>query len=121
MDYADGTFQISRDSNLKPMSITLKMTVLEAKLVLRDDIVVSICSELLKNDNQFEILKLRLTVGAKDPSQKEEKQDCEIKGFYKMEQKLKARYQSMKMAVMEDSLYACAPVFEICKKTIGSS
>jgi hypothetical protein len=115
MDYGSCTFQIHRDKNLKPTSITFKSTMLEAKLVLKKGIAISICSAPLENKNQFDLLKARLKTGVVDPSAEDDKQVCELTGFYKMEKMLMNRYPDMPILLMADALYNCKPVFKICR------
>ena len=73
--------------------------VLEAKLVLGDDLVVSIATEFIENPKQ-------------DPS----KQDCELNSFKRLAETLKRMYPRLPICLMGDSLYACKPVFDICRQ-----
>jgi hypothetical protein len=73
--------------------------VLEAKLVLDDDMVVSIATEFIEN-----------------PKENPTKQDCELNTFKRLAQSLKAIFPRLPICLMGDSLYACQSVFEICKK-----
>lgn len=70
--------------------------VLEAKLVL-GDMVFSIGTEFIENE-----------------SEDVTKQDCEIKAFYRLAEKLKKNFRRLPICVLGDSLYACEPVFRIC-------
>lgn len=72
--------------------------VLEAKLVV-GDMVFSIGSEFVENGET-----------------KEEKQDCEIKAFRRLAEKIKKEYQRLKIIISGDALYACKPVIDICKE-----
>ncbi len=72
--------------------------VLEAKLVV-GEMVISIGSEFVENG---EI--------------KEEKQDCEIKAFKRLAEKIKKEYPRLKIIISGDALYACKPVIDICKE-----
>lgn len=72
--------------------------VLEAKLVLGDDIVVSIATEFMENETE--------NVG---------KQDCERKSFQRLAETLKRTFPRLPICLMGDSLYACEPVFETCR------
>lgn len=75
--------------------------VLEAVLVLNNGITLPVMSEFLKNEGyQCEAAK----------------QDCERKAFYRLAQKLKAFFPRTRIAVVVDGLYACGPVFRICRK-----
>lgn len=70
--------------------------VLEAKLVV-GDIVLSIGSEFIENESE-------------DVS----KQDCELKAFYRLAEKLKNTYRRLPICILGDSLYACEGVFRCC-------
>jgi hypothetical protein len=71
--------------------------VLEAKL-LAGDMVFSIGSEFIENE-----------------SEDVEKQDCELKAFYRLVAKLKKEYPRLSICIVGDSLYACEPVFRLCE------
>jgi hypothetical protein len=72
--------------------------VLEAKIVLGDDLVISIATEFIENENA-------------DVT----KQDCERTSFKRLAASLKKMFPRLPICLMGDSLYACEPVFEICK------
>lgn len=72
--------------------------VLEAKIVLDDDFVVSIATEFIEN-----------------PGENPSKQDCETKAFKRLAESLKTMFPRLPICLLGDSLYANAPVFEICK------
>ena len=72
--------------------------VLEAKLVV-GDIVISIDSEFVENEKE-DI----------------EKQDCEIKAFYRMAERLKKSFPKLPIIISGDALYACKPVIDTCRK-----
>jgi hypothetical protein len=71
--------------------------VLEAKLVI-GDMVFSIGSEFIENE-----------------SEDVTKQDCEIKAFYRLAEKIKKTYKRLPICILGDSLYACGPVFQRCE------
>lgn len=73
--------------------------VLEAKLVLADNICVSIMTEFVENKEK-EI----------------EKQDCELKACWRLMDKLKQRFPMLPICINTDSLYACDRFFEECEK-----
>lgn len=73
--------------------------VLEAKVVLGDDLVFSIGTEFIENEQE------ELT-----------KQDCERKAFKRLAKNLKKMFPRLPICIMGDSLYACEPVFEVCKE-----
>ena len=72
--------------------------VLEAKLVV-GNMVFSIDTEFIENEGVIY-----------------EKQDCEIKAFKRLAQRLKRRYKRLPICILGDSLYAVEPIFQICKK-----
>lgn len=73
--------------------------VLEAKIVLDDNMVVSIATEFIENETENKT-----------------KQDCEISSFKRLAESLKQMFPRLPMCILGDSLYACGPVFDICKK-----
>ena len=72
--------------------------VLEAKLVV-GDIVISLDSEFVENEKE-DI----------------EKQDCEIRAFYRMAKRIKKEYPKLPIIISGDALYACEPVITTCKE-----
>jgi hypothetical protein len=72
--------------------------VLEAKIVV-GEMVFSIGSEFVEN--------------AKENTTK---QDCEINAFKRLAEKIKKEYPKLKILISGDALYACKPVFDICKE-----
>lgn len=73
--------------------------VLEAKIVLGDNLILSIATEFIENESE--------TV---------KKQDCEIKAFKRLAKRLKKDYPRLPICILGDSLYACEPVFQVCKE-----
>jgi len=73
-------------------------SVLEAKIVFSDELIVSIGTEFIENDEEC-------------PT----KQDCERKAFKRLAASLKKMFPRLSICLLADSLYACEPVFEICK------
>jgi len=72
--------------------------VLEAKLII-GNIVLSIGTEFIENE-----------------SEDVEKQDCELKAFYRLAEKLKKTYPRLPICVLGDSIYAAEPVFKLCEQ-----
>jgi hypothetical protein len=70
--------------------------VLEAKLVV-GDMVLSIGSEFIENE-----------------SEDVTKQDCELKAFYRLSEKIKHTYPRLPICILGDSIYAAEPVFKLC-------
>ena len=71
--------------------------VLEAKLVI-GDMVLSIDTEFIENEEFYE------------------KQDCELKAFKRLAERLKKNYKRLPICILGDSLYAVDPIFKICNK-----
>ncbi len=70
--------------------------VLEAKLVV-GDMVLSIGTEFIENE-----------------SEDVTKQDCELKAFYRLAEKIKRIYPRLPICILGDSIYAAEPVFKLC-------
>lgn len=71
--------------------------VLEAKLITKEGLAISLGSEFIENSDEIY-----------------NKQDCEINAFKRLEKKLKKQWPQLKICLTGDALYACEPVFEIC-------
>ena len=82
-------------------------SVLEAKIVLGDELVVSIASEFIENDGEDAERQKKMSV-------EEIKQDCETKAFGRLAVKLKKAFPRLPICIMGDSLYASEKVFQIC-------
>lgn len=74
--------------------------VLEAKLILGNGMVISLASVPIENV----------------ASRNFDKQDCELKAFGRLAEKLKQFFPKLPVCLLLDSLYACAPVMELCEK-----
>jgi hypothetical protein len=73
--------------------------VLEAKLVTPNGFAFSLMSEFVEN-----------------PTPNMTKQDCELKAFYRLAERLKARFPRLPLLLALDGLFACGPVFGLCAK-----
>jgi len=73
--------------------------VLEAKLVTPDGFAISLMSEFIVN-----------------PEANPTKQDCERKAFYRLASRLKERFPKLPVVLLLDALYACGPVFDLCRR-----
>jgi hypothetical protein len=73
--------------------------ILEAKLVTRDGFVFSLLTEFIENPGEY-------------PT----KQDCELKAFYRLADRLKRRFPRLPICLLLDGLFAGGPTFSICKK-----
>lgn len=67
--------------------------------MLGDQTVISIASEFIENE-----------------SENVSKNDCEQNAFKRLEKKLKKEFPRLPICILWDSLYACEPVFDLCKK-----
>lgn len=70
--------------------------VLEAKLVV-GDMVISIDTEFVENEDE-----------------NVDKQDCELRAFYRMAKRIKKEYPKLAIIISGDALYACEPVITTC-------
>ena len=79
--------------------------VLEAKIVTPSGFAFSLMSEFIENPDN-------------DPAKSEQqrKQDCELKAFYRLAQRLHARFPRLPLLLAMDGLYAVGPVFELCRR-----
>jgi hypothetical protein len=82
--------------------------VLEAKIYFGSRLVCSICSEFIENNGED-------AEKQKNMSEEERKQDCEIKAFKRMSEKLKKAFPRLPILLLMDSLYAAKSVMDICK------
>lgn len=73
--------------------------ILEAKLVTHDGFVFSLMTEFIEN-----------------PSQHPTKQDCELKAFYRLADRLKQRFPRLPICLLLDGLFAGGPTFSICEE-----
>ena len=72
--------------------------ILEAKLVTANGFAFSIMTEFIENT---------------DP--KADKQDCELKAFYRLAERLKKRFPRLPICLLLDGLYAGGPTFQLCE------
>jgi len=80
--------------------------VLEAKLVTRDGLALSIGSEPIENDGGYGM----------DRGAERYKQDCEINAFKRLAPRIKALFPQLRICLLCDSLYAAATIMDICKQ-----
>jgi len=74
--------------------------VLEAKLAFADGLTIPLLSEFLDYD-----------LG----DQQKNKQDCELKAFYRLADRVKKYFSHLPILVLLDGLYANGPVVELCR------
>jgi hypothetical protein len=72
--------------------------VLEAKLVTANGFAFSLMTEFIENTDLSA-----------------DKQDCELKAFYRLAPRLKARFPRLPICLLLDSLFANGPSFSICE------
>jgi hypothetical protein len=73
--------------------------VLEAKLVTATGFVFSLMTEFIEN-----------------PGEHPTKQDCELKAFYRLAQRLKQRFPRLPICLLLDGLFAGGPTFTRCEE-----
>lgn len=71
--------------------------VLEAKLVCRNGFSISICTEWILNEGEWD------------------KQDCELKAFKRLADRLKSYFPRLPICILADGLYPNVSFFDICK------
>ena len=75
--------------------------VLEAKLVTRNGFAFSLMTEFIENQDLSA-----------------DKQDCELKAFYRLAKRIKQRFPRLPICLLLDGLYAGGPTFEVCEKNL---
>lgn len=72
--------------------------VLEAKLITENGLALSVATEFIEN-----------------PSEVYDKQDCELRAFYRLAPGLKKAFPQLNICLLLDGIYAMEPTFKICK------
>jgi len=72
--------------------------ILEAKLVTSNGFAFSMMTEFIENADLSA-----------------DKQDCELKAFYRLSRRLKARFPRLPICLLLDGLYAGGPTFKLCE------
>ena len=83
--------------------------VLEAKIFFGEKLVASIGSEFIENNGEDGKRQEQMNV-------EQIKQDCEIKAFQRLAERIKKRFPRLPVLLLADSLYASKPVMELCRK-----
>lgn len=78
-------------------AIVNSLLVLEAKLVCKNGFCISIATEWIEN-----------------PGEEYEKQDCELKAFSRIAEKIKKMFPRLPICVVGDGLYPNKNIFKIC-------
>ena len=73
--------------------------VLEAKLLTSNGFAFSLMTEFIEN-----------------PGEKVTKQDCELKAFYRLAERLKIRFPRLPILLSLDGLFAGGPTFDLCRR-----
>jgi hypothetical protein len=73
--------------------------VLEAKLITSNGFAFSLMTEFIEN-----------------PGTKATKQDCELKAFYRLAERLKAQFPRLPILLSMDGLFAGGPTFGLCQR-----
>jgi hypothetical protein len=103
----DGTGVLSFRQRHCPHCLTQRLSngeiryyhpVLEAKLVTENGFAISMMTEFIENADLHE-----------------DKQDCELKAFYRLTKRLKARFPRLPVCLLLDGLYAGGPTFQLCQ------
>lgn len=80
--------------------------VLEAVLIFSNGMVLPLLSEFLENSPELEKIE----------SDEKWKQDCELKAFYRLAERLKKAFPRLKLTLLLDGLYANGPVIDTCRR-----
>ena len=73
--------------------------VLEAKIVLSDDVIISLGTEFIENEKE-------------DVT----KQDCELNAAKRLMEKIKKDYPRLPICIQGDALYAVEPIMKLCRE-----
>ena len=103
----DGTGMLSFPKRHCPHCLTRKNKgkiqyyhpVLEAKILLPNGFAFSLMTEFIEN-----------------PEETPDKQDCELKAFYRLADRLKKRFPRLPICLSLDGLYAGGPTFALCER-----
>ena len=102
----DGTGTINFDHRHCPHCLTCTRDgktlyyhpVLEAKLLTSNGFAFSLMTEFIEN-----------------PGQQVTKQDCELKAFYRLAERLKIQFPRLPLLLSLDGLFAGGPTFDLCR------
>ena len=81
-------------------------SVLEAKLYLGNDILISMGTETIENDGKYVKNKW---------GEEKQKQDCELKAFKRLAQKIKKSFPRLPICIVADGLYVAENIMELCE------
>jgi len=80
--------------------------VVEAVLIFSNGMVLPLMSQFLENSRELEMIE----------DYEQWKQDCELKAFYRLAERLKTEFPKLPLTLLMDALYAKGPVMKICVK-----
>jgi len=89
--------------------------VLEAKLVLHENLVFSICTVFIDNEEPIPDEAELYSSDYDEPAYEKKKQNCELKAFYDLSARLKAMFPKLPICITADGLYPCKQTYQICK------
>lgn len=104
----EGCLERHYNKGTEEETVNYHCDVLEAKIVLGENLIVSIGSEFIENNGEDSRRQ-------KNMSEDERKQDCETKAFKRLAGKLKKAFPRLPVILLADSLYASEPVMDICR------
>jgi len=81
--------------------------ILEAKLICDNGLTISIGSEFIENSDSDK---------EEDNKKEDDKQDCELKAFYRLASRLKADYPRLPITLLMDAMFSVGPVFQRCRE-----
>jgi len=105
----DGCLERRFHKDTEEESINYHCDVLEAKIMLGENLIVSIASEFIENNGKD-------AEKQKGMSEEKRKQDCETKAFKRLSKKVKKAFPRLPIILLADSLYASEPVMDICRE-----
>ncbi len=98
MDVPEGHCEHCLHQTFKNGRVRYFHNVLEAKLIGDNGFCVSLATEWIENDEEYE------------------KQDCELKAFVRLAKKLKQQYPRLSMCIVADGLYPNQTFFRVCQE-----
>lgn len=105
----DGCLERHYNKGTEEEKVNYHSDVLEAKVVLGENLIISIASEFIENNGED-------AEKQKGLSEEKRKQDCETKAFKRLAEKLKKAFPRLPIILLADSLYASEPVMNICRE-----
>mgnify|MGYP001060231934 CR=1 FL=1 len=104
----EGCLERHYNKGTEEETVNYHCDVLEAKIVLGENLIVSIGSEFIENNGED-------AQRQKNKGEEERKQDCETKAFKRLAVKIKKAFPRLPITLLADSLYASEPVMDLCR------